>query len=142
MANGVAGASAAAAARRRQLQEEEEMTMYSPNELNNCEFKIVRANAGIFGKPAEFKKLIEEEARAGWELVEKFDNQRVRFKRPISARSRDSQLPADIDPYRTQYGLSPVLFALLIVGAILGIWLLIAVVVGLIVMILGGRLFF
>jgi hypothetical protein len=144
MANGAAGASAAAAEeKRRQDQEEEEMTMYSPEEMNKYEFKIVRANYGVFGKPAEFNKLIQGEARAGWEMVEKFDNQRVRFKRPINARERDGQLPPDVDPYRTQYGMAPWLFALLLVAVVLvGFGLIVVVVAGLIVAILGAGSFF
>ena len=122
---------AALAARRRQFREEEEMTTYSPEDLNNLEFKIVRANTGIFGKPAEFNKLIQEEARAGWELVEKFDNRRVRFKRPVSARQHDSQLPPDVNPYRTHYGMPPLRFVLLLLAMILlgicGFWALIIV---------------
>jgi hypothetical protein len=131
MTNGAVSA-AAAAARMQQLREEEEMTPYSPEDLNNWEFKIVRANTGIFSKPAEFNKLIQEEARAGWELLEKFDNQRVRFKRPISARARDGLLPASVNPYRTQYGMSRLLFALLILFVVmLAAFLMFAVATGL-----------
>ncbi len=116
-----AGAAAAAAAQRQMEEEEEQMTPYSREELEqDWEFKIVRANTGVFGKPAEFEKLIEEEAQAGWVLVEKFDNSRVRFKRPRSARRRDGQLPAGIDPYRTRYGLSEGAFAVVILAAIFG----------------------
>ena len=142
MANGVVVASAAAADRRRQLQEEEEeMTMYSQDELNNYEFKIVRANAGIFGKPAEFNKLIQEEAHSGWELVEKFDNQRVRFKRPISARARDSQLPVGIDPYRTHYGMSQLLFTLLLLLiTLLAVGLIFAIIAGIFAVIIAFNL--
>jgi hypothetical protein len=103
-----AGAAAAAAAAERARQEEEEnMTPYSHEELDNdWEFKIVRASTGVFNKPEHFNRLIEEEARAGWQLLEKFDNSRVRFKRPRSARQRDAQLPPGVDPYRVRYGIS------------------------------------
>jgi hypothetical protein len=102
-----AAAAAAAAAQRQMEDEEEQMTPYSREEIeNDWEFKIVRAQASPFSKPATFQKLIEEEARAGWQLVEKFDNSRVRFKRPRSARQRDAQLPAGVDPYRVQFGIS------------------------------------
>jgi hypothetical protein len=106
---------AAAAAERRRLREEEEMTAYSQEELQGWEFKIVRANTSVFGKSAELNKLIQEEAQAGWIMVEKFDNSRVRFKRPISAREKDAQLPAEIDPYRTHYGMSTALFVVLVI---------------------------
>ena len=129
MADGPAGASAAAAARRRQLREEEEMTNYPADETAGWEFKIVRSVTGAFAKPAVFNKLLEEEARAGWELLEKFDDRRVRFKRPISARAGDAQLPAGVDPYRTQYGMSRLTYILLILVITLlgtcGLWVLV-----------------
>jgi len=93
------------------------MTNYSSRDLEEgWEFKIVRANTGIFRKPAELEKLVKEEAPAGWILLEKFDNSRVRFKRPISARSNDYRLPAGVDPYRTHYGMNPAVFVAIIVG--------------------------
>jgi hypothetical protein len=121
---------AAAAARRRQLQEEEEtMTPYSREELDNdFEFKIVRANSGAFGNPETFARLLEEEARAGWQLLEKLDNSRVRFKRPASTRQRDALLPPDVDPYRVHYGLSENAYGAIVaivVFAVFGLLLLI-----------------
>ena len=97
------------------------MTPYTRDELeNDWEFKIVRAQTGAFRKPATFQKLIEEESRAGWQLVEKFDNSRVRFKRPRSARQRDGQLPAGVDPYRVQYGIGESALAAIILVAVFG----------------------
>lgn len=101
------GAAAAAAARRRRmLEEEERMTPYSDDELqNDWEFKIVRAGYRAFGSPDKLNKLVEQEKQAGWVLLEKLDDSRVRFKRPRSAGANDAQLVANgIDPYRTQYG--------------------------------------
>ena len=119
MASG--SAAAAAAARRRLLEEEEEMTQYSAQDLGGeWEFKIVRANWGVFRNPAVLAKLVAEEAQAGWILLEKFDNTRVRFKRPVSARRDDARLPGGVDPYRTQYGMSPMWFALILTGVIVG----------------------
>jgi hypothetical protein len=100
------GAAAAAAARRQKEDEEEHMTPYSREELeNDWEFKIVRSQTGGFRKPEALQKVMAEEARAGWQMVEKFDNSRVRFKRPRSARQRDAQLPAGVDPYRVTFGI-------------------------------------
>ena len=97
------------------------MTPYTRDEMeNDWEFKIVRAQTGAFRHPATFQKLIEEEARAGWQLVEKFDNSRVRFKRPRSARQRDAQLPAGVDPYRVQYGIGEGALAAIILVAVFG----------------------
>jgi hypothetical protein len=90
---------------RKNKQEEEEMTKYSQSDLEGgWEFKIVRSTFGAFRKPHKLGKLIQEEAQAGWEMVEKFDEYRVRFKRRSSARMNDPALPPNYDPYRTQYG--------------------------------------
>jgi hypothetical protein len=122
MAYGSAGTSAAAAEHRRMVEEEEEMTNYSALDLTGeWEFKIVRANLGVFRNPAELQKLVKEEALAGWILLEKFDNSRIRFKRPLSARQNDYQLPQGVDPYRTHYGMNPALFVLLLTAAVVGI---------------------
>lgn len=81
------------------------MTRYTPEELEgNWEFKIVRSETGAFRRPEVFQTLLQEESIAGWELVEKLDNQRVRFKRPANARRRDATLPPGVDPYRSTYG--------------------------------------
>ena len=89
------------------FEEEEHMTPYTDDELqNDWEFKIVRANYGAFGSPDKLNKLIDQEKQAGWVLLEKLDDSRVRFKRPRSAAANDAQLVANgIDPYRTQYGM-------------------------------------
>lgn len=81
------------------------MTKYSDADLQgDWEFKIVRSNLAGFRKPEVLQQVCAEEARAGWTLVEKFDNQRLRFKRPVSARAGDAGL--GFDPYRSQYGTS------------------------------------
>ena len=104
---------AAHAARQRRLRqqqdhiEEEEMTNYSVDDLeNDWEFKIVRSERGAFRKPETFQRLMQEEASAGWEMVEKLDDRRVRFKRRKDNRRRDATLPQGIDPYRTQFDAS------------------------------------
>ena len=111
-----AGAAAAAAAEaERQRQEEEEMTKYSDADLHgDWEFKIVRSNLAGFKNPEVLQQVCAEEARAGWTLVEKFDNQRLRFKRPISARAGDAGL--DFDPYRSQVGTSSGVIVAVILG--------------------------
>jgi hypothetical protein len=120
------GIAAAAAAKKKREQmrlqaEEEDMTKYTQEDLkNDWEFKIVRSDAGAFRKPEVLKELIDEEARAGWTMVEKFDDHRIRFKRPSKARARDNLLPKDIDPYRTQYGAPSARYARL-VSVLLGL---------------------
>jgi hypothetical protein len=63
--------------------------------------------------------ILEEEARAGWKLVEKFDDSRLRLKRPTSARNLDATL--DFDPHRTWVGMSQTRYALLVVLGALGL---------------------
>lgn len=118
-AGGAAAASAAAAKKRREQEEEEQMTTYSPEELNDeWEFKIVRSTFEAFGNPQKFKQMLKEEAEAGWVLVEKFDNGRVRLKRPASARKQDHLLPPEINPYRTSYGGTELTLVLVIIGLV------------------------
>lgn len=117
-------AASAAAARRRMLEEEEEMTSYPKTEMeNDFEYKIVRSNTEAFRKPEEFRKLLDEESRAGWVMVEKFDNARVRFKRPVSARENDCFLAPEIDPYRVHFGASQALLVLIVFGLLFGLLL-------------------
>lgn len=81
------------------------MTSYSNDDpLTNWEFKIIRSGTGSFGQSDKLRKVLEEEAKAGWELVEKFDNNRVRLRRPVTARKDDVAL--NFDPYRTWIGVS------------------------------------
>jgi len=89
----------AAAARQRQMREEEKMTGYKKSDLTGWEFKIVRSQFGRFHNPENVEKLCSEEARAGWEILEKFDDYRIRFKRRTNKRTMDQF--AEIDPYRT-----------------------------------------
>ncbi len=104
-------------------EEEENLTQYESTEnsvaqqqvssrqqpqqrLMSWEFKIVRANRNLFRDPAFLQHLCEEEAQAGWILLEKLDDRRVRFKRPTSL--RDTIKPEFLanDPYRCYYGSS------------------------------------
>lgn len=98
-------AAQAAQEEQRKRKEEEIMTTYTTEDLEqNWEFKIVRAGSPAFRRPDAFQALLEEEALSGWEMVEKLDDQRVRFKRRRELRRKDATLPPGIDPYRTQYG--------------------------------------
>ena len=121
-----AGAAAAAAARARQ--EEEEMTPYSSQDLaQEWEFKILRSTTSRFRNPVVLHAILAEEARAGWTLLEKFDDTRIRLKRPARARAGDAAL--DFDPHRTWVGISPTQFAILVVTATLvGIGIVMALI--------------
>ena len=98
------------------------MTQYKRDELeNDWEFKIVRSTTGIFRGRQAIEELKVQEALAGWVMVEKFDNNRIRFKRPLSAQKKDAMLPPEVDPYRTQYGISEGGLAVMIVMIVLGV---------------------
>jgi hypothetical protein len=114
------GAVAAAAARCRMMMEEEETTAYSADDLHDdWEFKIVRSNTRVFSRSSTLHRLLQEEALAGWTMVEKFDDQRIRFKRPRQASLHDAQLPPGVDPYRVHFGMPPLAFVLLILAFVL-----------------------
>ena len=107
------------------------MTGYTPQELaEGWEFKIVRSSTGAFRTPASLRAVLDEEQRAGWTLVEKFDNGRIRLKRPASARAKDSALGSDA--YRTHVGMSELKLALCIFGAVFGGLALIGIIVALV----------
>ena len=108
---------AGAAAHQRKLQgEEEQMTKYGTDEIEGWEFKIVRAASRKFKDPEILRQTCEEEARSGWEMLEKFDNCRIRFKRRIE--NRDGDQHRDLDPYRTQVGLTSDQLGLLITAVV------------------------
>lgn len=118
MNGGAAAAAAAAAQRRREQREEEEMTGYTPEELaSGFEFKILRSATSAFKRPEFLRQVLDEEKDAGWTLVEKFDNSRIRLKRSASKRSDDSS--ARFDPYRSHVGISETAVGLRIAAAIL-----------------------
>lgn len=95
------------------------MTGYTHTELaEGWEFKILRSSTSAFRKPEALRQAVEEERRAGWVLVEKFDNQRLRFKRPASARSGDGAL--GIDPYRTSFGMSETKLLAVVLSIVFG----------------------
>ena len=106
---------AAAAAARRMREEEENMTNYNADDLEGWEFKIVRASTRKFKDYEAVRQVCDEEARAGWEMVEKFDDYRIRFKRKTDKRAGDRHL--DIDPYRSIVGIGQGSLATIITAA-------------------------
>jgi hypothetical protein len=110
---------AAAAARKRQEEEEEDMAGYNKEDLEGWEFKIMRSATGRFKDYQRVQEVCQEEAKAGWEMVEKFDNCRIRFKRRVERRSSDSQI--GIDPYRTNVGMGEGTIAVVVIGVVLGL---------------------
>jgi len=76
-----------------------------PPSTPEWEYKIVRAGRDLFRNPTTFEQLCKEEAIAGWVMVEKLDDRRVRFRRPTDCQL-PSETPPPIDPYRCYYGSS------------------------------------
>ena len=104
------------------------MSGYTPEELaQGWEFKFLRSATGAF-KHADFlRQALAEEARAGWTLVEKFDNSRIRLKRPATARAGDAGL--GFDPYRTHIGISENRLGLLIAASVMGGMLIVVLII-------------
>jgi len=120
----------AAQEKKKREQEEEEMTRYSDDEMSDdYEFKIVRSATSGFKKRETVERVIAEESAAGWKFVEKFDDNRMRFKRPASARRNDFNLPPGVDPYRTTYGMSEFGLAMTILGSMAVVGGLVALVI-------------
>jgi hypothetical protein len=109
--------SAAIAAARRRMRREEKMAKYGTDDLDGWEFKIVRAYTRKFKSQDMIEKVRMEEARAGWELIEKFDDYRLRFKRRIEKRAMDKHL--EIDPYRSQLAAPKRLVVAIIAGILI-----------------------
>jgi hypothetical protein len=132
--SGAAAAGAAAARAARLRKEEEELTPYNAEDLDGWEFKIVRSVTQGFKGVEAVRRLCEEESHAGWEMVEKFDDSRIRFKRRLEMRSRDQYLgPGAVDPYRTTAGMSEGRLVLVVLGvcaAVAAAAILIAKLVG------------
>ncbi len=96
------------------------MTTYGPHDLSDdWEFKILRSMRGVFRDPEGLKRILAEEGRAGWVFVEKFDEGRIRLKRP--AKSQESDATLDFDPYRTYVGPSENKYFLGVLGIAFGI---------------------
>lgn len=88
------------------------------------EYKILQSQTPLFASTAKMHEVLEQESRAGWNLLEKEDNYRIKLQRNISNRENDKNL--DIDAYRSSVGVSPVvtygataLFTLAVVSIIL-----------------------
>ena len=103
------------------------MAKYSDNELNNdWEFKIMRSLTGAFKNPHTLQNVIENQQQYGWQFLEKFDDNRIRFKR----KSRHGSMDHSENPYETYYGMKPGKFsAIVILLSLLGSGILVAIIV-------------
>jgi len=73
----------------------------------DLEYKVIHTQTPLFSDTARMHEILEQEARAGWQLLEKENNFRIKLHRNISHRENDKNL--DFDAYRTSVGVSPVL---------------------------------
>lgn len=104
------------------------MAGYTPEEMSaGWEFKFLRSATGRFKDPEFLRRSLADEGQGGWTLIEKFDNGRVRLKRPAAARKGDASLK--FDPYRTSVGMTEGQLGLTIAGTVLGSLALIGLVV-------------
>lgn len=71
------------------------------------EFKTMQSQTPLFAETKKMHEVLAVEAKAGWGLLEKEDNYRIKLQRDISNRSNDGSL--DFDAYRTTVGVSSVL---------------------------------
>jgi|TARA_B110000971_G_scaffold89800_1_gene92366 hypothetical protein len=88
------------------------------------EYKVLQSQTPLFSSTAKMHKELELESKAGWSLLEKEDNYRIKLQRDISNRANDKNL--DIDAYRSTAGVSSVVtygataaFTLAVVSVIL-----------------------
>jgi len=70
------------------------------------EYKVIQAQTPLFADSKKMHEILEEEAKAGWRLLEKEDNYKIRLQRDISSRANDQSL--DFDAYRSTVGVSSV----------------------------------
>ena len=89
----------AAAQTQRLQQEEEENNPEIDDAEDGWEYKVLKSrhHAG-FKDPRGLADTLAVESAAGWMLLEKLDDKRLRLQRPVSARDHDSDL--NFDPYR------------------------------------------
>ncbi len=68
------------------------------------EYKIIQSQTPLFASTPKMMEILDEEAKAGWTLLEKEDNYRLKLKRDVSNRDNDKNL--DFDAYRSSVGVS------------------------------------
>jgi hypothetical protein len=71
------------------------------------EYKILQSQTPHFSDPAKMQAVLAEEAKAGWRLLEKEDNFRIKLQRDISHRENDKNL--DFDAYRSTVGVPAIM---------------------------------
>ncbi len=79
-------------------------TLPQSNDKEDWEYKIVQVRGGGFRSLKAIQYVCQQEAKFGWVLLEKMDDNRLRLKRSVSWRAKDGLLKQN--PYRTDYGVS------------------------------------
>lgn len=72
----------------------------------DLEYKVIQSQTPLFADTSKMHEVLIEEAKAGWRLLEKEDNYKIRLQRDISHRVNDTNL--GFDAYRTTVGVSSV----------------------------------
>ena len=84
------------------------------------EYKTMQAQTPLFADSKKMQEVLAIEAKAGWDLLEKEDNYRIKLHRDISHRENDKNL--GFDAYRSSVGVSSVVTyvgtALLTIGIV------------------------
>lgn len=68
------------------------------------EYKVITSQTPMFADTSKMHEVLEQETKAGWRLLEKQDNYRIRLQRDISERENDGSL--GFDAYRSTVGVS------------------------------------
>ncbi len=123
----------AAARRIWQLQQQEEGAIVSHHDPSKYEFKILRTTRFFsFGNKNRLEQVEKEQAKFGWTLIERFDDYRLRFVRPISERKKDVNRVGD--PYESLYAQARWIY---VISSIILVVLFIFIVSSLISILLG-----
>jgi hypothetical protein len=96
--------------------QEEDLPDYQEHD-KGWEFKILRTRNDGFRRGKLLRLVCAEESESGWILLEKLDDNRLRFRRLVKFRETDHL--AKQDPYRTYYGVAPRITNFISIGIIL-----------------------
>jgi hypothetical protein len=72
----------------------------------DLEYKTLQAQTPLFADSKKMHEVLELEAKAGWQLLWKEDNYKLKLQREVSNRENDKSL--DFDAYRSTVGVSSV----------------------------------
>lgn len=70
----------------------------------DLEYKTIQAQTPLFTDSKKMHDVLETEAKAGWQLLWKEDNYKLKLQREISHRDNDKNLA--FDAYRSTVGVS------------------------------------